>query len=72
MHRLNTGKMHQGQSSRQAKAAAHRAIIVGVQILKGLHQSAAHVPCLSSLDCRVHQALAPSHGVEEELRGAEA
>ena len=45
---------------------------MGIQVLQRLHQPAAHVPRLCSLDGCVHQALPPPHGVEEELGGAEA
>jgi hypothetical protein len=37
-----------------------------------LHEAAGHVPRLCRLHRCVHQALAPRHGVEEELAGGEA
>lgn len=37
-----------------------------------LHEAARHVAGLSGLHRRVHQALAPRHGVEEELGGGQA
>ena len=50
----------------------HGAIVVHVQVLKGLHEAARHVASLRCLDGSVHQALTPPHGVEEELGGTEA
>lgn len=50
---------------------SYRAIVVHVQVLKGLHEATGHVACLGCLDCSVYQALTPAHGVEEELSGTE-
>ena len=42
---------------------------MGEEVLQGLHEAAGHVARLCSLHGRVNQALAPGHGVEEELCG---
>lgn len=50
----------------------HRGVVMSVEVLQGFHEPATHVAGLGSLHGCVHQALAPSHGVEEELRRRQA
>lgn len=56
-----------GVISSFTSAASHRAVVVDIKVLQRLHQAARHVARLCRLHSRVHQTLAPSHRVEEEL-----
>ena len=49
------------------RGRAHGGVVVREQVLEALDEPARHVARLGRLDRRVHQALAPGHGVEEEL-----
>ena len=53
----------------EPNSARHRpSVVFQGQILQGLHQSSLHVARFGGLHRGVDQALAPSHGVEKELR----
>ncbi len=54
---------------RCAGKGARGSVVVGVQVLQGLHEAAGHVAGVGGLHRSVHQPLPPRHGVEEELRG---
>mmetsp|Transcript_68256 Transcript_68256/g.156716 ORF Transcript_68256/g.156716 Transcript_68256/m.156716 type:complete len:294 (+) Transcript_68256:1374-2255(+) len=52
-----------------SNTGSHRHVVLERHILQCLHQSSCHVPGLSCLHRRIHQPLAPTHGVEKKTGG---
>ena len=73
--KIDTNKNENFQSScksTQLHLSAAEILYLHGQVFQRLHESPRHVTRLGRLDGGVHQALAPTHGVEEELGRGEA